>query len=165
MVQDARAMDLSGNAPGYRAPSARCPQCAAMLRAEVVPSAKVEACDTCGGVWVDWFDGDVRTLAVEAEAARLARGDRPSLVPAGTEGSGDCPRCQARLGNEVVRFADALEAELVGGVEILRCAECAGCFVPRSSAHLLLERVREPRTATFWEVLVTVLKRLFTLRR
>lgn len=131
-----------------------------MLRAEVVPSAKVEVCDTCGGIWLDWFDGDVRTLAVEAEAARLARGDRPSLIPSGEEGSGECPRCRARLALEVVRFADASEAELVGDVEISRCAECAGCFVPRSSAHLLLERIREPRTVTFWEGLVAALKRL-----
>ena len=61
---------------------------------------------------------------------------------------------------ELYRFSDASEHELVTGVELLRCSECLGCFVPRPSAHLLLDRLREPRAATLWEALVALLKRL-----
>ena len=61
---------------------------------------------------------------------------------------------------ELHRFTDASDRELVTGVELFRCSDCAGSFVPRASAHLLLDRAREPRAVTLWEALVTVLKRL-----
>jgi len=134
------------------------------MRCEAVPSAEIDVCDGCGGLWVDWFDGEVRTIAVEAEVARVDRGALLRAHPVdGTNaarGSGACPRCQRQLANELYRFTDASEDELVSGVELLRCAECAGSFVSRASAHLLLDRVREPRPPTLWEALVAILKRL-----
>ena len=133
------------------------------MRCEAVPSAEIDVCDSCGGLWVDWFDGEVRTLAVEAEAARVDRGlPPPGVVVDARRGGGSsaCPRCLRTLTPELHRFDDASERELVSGVELLRCTECAGSFVPRASAHLLLDRVREPRAMTLWEALVAVLKRL-----
>lgn len=150
-------MDLSGRGPAYRGVTVRCPGCAAPMRCEAVPSAEIDVCDACGGLWVDWFDGDVHTVAAEAEAARAGV---PAPVPAPAGGSGACPRCARALQLEMYRFTDATERELITGVELLRCPECAGSFVPRSSAHLLLDRVREPRAVTLWEALVGVIRRL-----
>ncbi len=58
------------------------------------------------------------------------------------------------LVTELYRFSDAREGDLVSGVEILRCEECAGSFVSRASAYLLLDRAREPRLPTVWDALV-----------
>lgn len=155
-------MDLSGRGPAYRGSTVRCPGCGHPMRSEAVPSAEVDVCDTCGGLWVDWFDGEVHTLAAEAEAARVDRGTPPPGMlgepPKG--GTSSCPRCMRALTSELYRFKDASEDELLTGVELLRCAECAGSFVPRASAHLLLDRVREPRSVTLWEALVALLRRL-----
>jgi len=155
------SMDLSRRGPAYRGMTVRCPGCGQVMRCEAVPSAEVDVCDACGGLWVDWFDGEVHTLAAEAEAARVDRGTVPPgfTVPA-RGGSGACPRCQRALATELYRFADASDDELVSGVELLRCTECAGSFVPRASAHLLLDRVREPRAVTFWEAVVALLEGL-----
>ncbi|MCW5835934.1 MAG: zf-TFIIB domain-containing protein, partial [Labilithrix sp.] len=79
--------------------------------------------------------------------------------------SSACPRCARPLEVELSRFTDATERELITGVELLRCPECAGRFVPRSSAHLLLDRVREPRAVTLWEALVGVIRRLVGAER
>src|SRR6185369_3575961 len=116
---------------------------------------EVEACDSCGGLWVDWFDGELQSLAVEAEAARVERGAPPPAVrlvgPAETRAhESTCPHCTRALVQELFRFSDAIDDELVPGVELLRCPECVGSFIPRSSAHLLLDRVREPRKLTLW---------------
>jgi Zn-finger nucleic acid-binding protein len=130
------------------------------MRCETVPSAEVDVCDSCGGLWVDWFDGDVHTLAAETEAARIDRGTPLPTPNAKAGGSGACPRCIRALGPEHYRFRDASDDELLTGVELLRCSECLGSFVPRSSAHLLLDRIREPRAVGLWEALVAVLKAL-----
>lgn len=164
-------MDLSGRSSAYRGSVVRCPLCGDAMRSEPVPSAEVDVCDGCGGLWVDWFDGEVQTLAAEAEARRLERDGRAHVAPAGArtmrpaEATPTCPRCLRPLALEHHRFSDASEGELVTGVELLRCAECAGSFVPRASAHLLLDRVREPRALTLWEALVAVMKRLVGARR
>ncbi|HEY8072911.1 MAG TPA: hypothetical protein VIF62_02345, partial [Labilithrix sp.] len=131
---------------------------------ELTPSAEVDVCDACGGMWVDWFDGDVHTLAVETEIAR--RASDPGAVPLALGEKPEpktCPRCSQMLSAELHRFADARdhEAELVAGVEVYRCSECAGAFVPRGSAHLLLDRVTEGPPMTLWEVVVAWLRRVF----
>lgn len=155
-------MDLSHRGPAYRGMAVRCPGCGEVMRCEAVPSAEIDVCDACGGLWVDWFDGEVHTLAAEAEAARIDRGVPPPGLAATARGGGTsaCPRCLRVLETELYRFTDASEGELVTGVELLRCSECAGSFVPRGSAHLLLDRVREPRAMTLWEALVALLQRL-----
>lgn len=155
-------MDLFGRGSAYRGSTVRCPRCGHPMRSEAVPSAEVDVCDTCGGLWVDWFDGEVHTLAAEAEAARVDRGTPPPgmLDDLAKGGTSSCPRCMRELTSELYRFPDANDDEILTGVELLRCAECAGSFVPRASAHLLLDRVREPRTATLWEAIVALLRRI-----
>jgi Zn-finger nucleic acid-binding protein len=156
--------DLSGDRSAYRDGTIRCPGCAEIMRQEPVPSAEVDVCDACGGLWIDWFDGDIPTLAAEAEAARV---DRESAlltpIPRGPaiHGGGTCPRCMRALAADTFRFPDADPNELIDHVELLRCAECAGSFVPRASAHLLLDRAKEPsRSVSIWAALVELLKRL-----
>lgn len=65
------------------------------------------------------------------------------------------------LAADIYRFPDAARGELIDHVEILRCEECAGSFVPRPSARLLLDRVSSrPETASVWDGLVQLLRRL-----
>ena len=147
----------------YRLAIARCPLCAEPMRREVMPSAALEVCDACEGLWVDWFDGDVSTIAVEAEAARVDRGTPlPRRPPSPPTGPRTCPRCQTALVPELHRFSDAKDDDLIGGVELLRCAECAGAFVPRGSAHLLLDRAREGRRYGLWEALRLLFQRMWS---
>lgn len=158
-------MDLSGRSQAYRGAAARCPGCGETMHREATASAELDVCPACEGIWVDWFDGEVHTVAVEAEAARVERGTPlpPPLGPAlhgdAARGSGACPRCARALTTELYRFLDAKDDELVTGVELLRCAECAGAFVPRGSAHLLLDRVRESRAPGVWEAFRALISR------
>ena len=152
----------SGGSPAYRGAVVRCPACGEVMRAEMTRSAPLEVCDACEGVWLDWFDGEVATVAVEHEAARLDRGSSPPSRPSRVvSGSGACPRCTRPLVAELYRFADISAHDLITGVELLRCPECAGAFVPRGSAHLLLERVRERRTQSPTEALRALVRQLF----
>ena len=147
----------------YREGAVPCPACAALMRVEHTPSGQVEVCDACEGVFIDWFEGEVHAVAVEVEAARRERGtplpSRASAPP--SSGSKTCPRCQTPLVAELYPFFDAKRDDLITGVELLRCAECAGAFVPRSSAHLLLERATEQQTQTPLEALQGLLQRLW----
>jgi Zn-finger nucleic acid-binding protein len=122
-------------------------------------------CDRCEGLWLDWFDGEVHVIAASQEAARVERGtplpQRSSLPPLG---SAPCPRCTMPLGVELYRFPDATDDELITGVELLRCPECAGAFVPRGSAHLLLQREREPRTQSPMTAILALVRGTFGRR-
>ena len=157
------SLSLPASSDAYRLSIVRCPACAEPMRRDLTTTTEVEACDACEGMWVDWFDGAVSTVAIEAEAARLERGTPPPSRPAQpTTGSRTCPRCQRALVAELLGFDDAKHDELIGGVELLRCAECAGAFVPRGSAHLLFDRAREARAPTLWEAVLALLQRLRT---
>ena len=132
------------------------------MRREATTTAALEVCDACEGLWVAWFDGEVHTLAAEVEAARLDRGTPPPSRPSEpTSGSRTCPQCARPLVAELYRFADAKDGDLITGVEVLRCADCAGAFVPRGSAHLLLDRVRAEPNLTLWEVVVAFVRRIW----
>lgn len=137
----------------------RCPGCGEVMRAESVPSAEVDVCDACGGLWIDWFDGDVPTLAAEAEAVRVERGT-PVPPVAGSSAHGLCPRCVRALAPDVYRFPDTQAGDLIPHVDLLRCEECAGSFVSRPSAHLILDRANSPRTVGLWQAIVELLRRL-----
>lgn len=145
-------MDLSGRGPAYRGGTARCPSCGEPMQTEPLSRAEVDVCPACGGMWVDWFDGDLEAIAIEAERGRVARGTplpRALRQPVATR----CPRCSQALSAELYRFGDARDDELVSGVEVFRCADCAGAFVPRSAAHLLLDRTKQAPTMTLWELI------------
>jgi hypothetical protein len=116
-------------------------------------------CDSCGGLWVDWFDGELRDITAET----LRTGDVPSDAHGGDKGEtgdteraskrneavavGACPRCTRQLVPE--RYAmsvDVPNSRIDGGMsnvtaptgaELLRCEDCMGAFVSRSSAEVL----------------------------
>ncbi len=132
------------------------------MRAEPTRTSEPQVCDACDGLWIDWFDGEVSAIAVEKEAARVERGTPPppraSEPPAGPSA---CPRCARMLIAELYRFADATEDDLITGVELLRCPECAGAFVPRGSAHLLLERSLEVKTQSPMAAIRQLVRQMF----
>lgn len=128
---------------------------------EAVAGAEADLCATCGGIWIDWFDGDVRAVArtVIVEGITGRRGD-PDSLRSEARAIGACPRCarqlvseryvaktMARSGAAVVRTATDT------GAELLRCEECAGAFVSRTSAEVLaalpadLEAPKAPRAS------------------
>ena len=147
----------------YRESALPCPACGALMRPGAPARAELEVCDGCQGVWIDWFEGEVHAVAAEHEAALRDRGTPPPGRPSHPSvGPQTCPRCARLLTPELYRFVDARDDDLIGGVELLRCAECAGAFVPRASAHLLLERMREDKTQTPWEALSGLVQRLLT---
>jgi Zn-finger nucleic acid-binding protein len=115
---------------GYREAFLTCPVCGETLAPANVRDAIVDVCGSCGGVWVDWFDGDLVQMVRGTPAVPTARlPERP--------GSFSCPRCQLLLEDE--RYQDSR-------AEVLRCGECAGVFVPHGSitAVAALVEQRQP---------------------
>jgi Zn-finger nucleic acid-binding protein len=109
----------------YRETALTCPACGEALDPAKVGDAIIDVCPACGGLWVDWFDGDlvqmVRGAPHVPDAARVL--DRP--------GRWECPRCHRGLEEESYQGTTA---------DVRRCADCAGVFVPKTSigavAHL-----------------------------
>jgi Zn-finger nucleic acid-binding protein len=83
--------------------------------------ATIDLCRKCGGVWLDWEDGDFASIAREVPPAAAREIPR--------SGPGACPRCNRPLAVEVFRDT----------AEVLRCAECAGAFVPYASIGKIAE--------------------------
>jgi Zn-finger nucleic acid-binding protein len=103
---------------GYRETSLSCPGCSEALDPADVGDAVIDVCPGCGGIWVDWFDGDlVQMVRGAPRVAGTARApDRP--------GRWECPRCHRGLDPERYQESHA---------EVGRCADCAGVFVPKGS--------------------------------
>jgi Zn-finger nucleic acid-binding protein len=103
----------------YRDTTLACPGCGEALDPKNVGDAVIDVCPACGGIWVDWFDG---------ELVEMVRGAPPASSAPLSERGGrhECPRCQRPL---------ASERYLESNAEILRCADCAGAYVPRGSAQ------------------------------
>lgn len=95
---------------------------------------EVDLCSACGGLWVDWFDGEVRQVTAEALGASPAtprsEPDRPSRNEAVAVGA--CPRCTRQLVAERYKLDNRST-----GAELLRCEDCLGVFVGKSSAEML----------------------------
>lgn len=127
-------MELSGRSPGYRGAAIRCPGCAEAMSQHALEECEVDVCGTCGGIWIDWFDGEVRQVATSALAAAAVtppnQVDRPSRNEAIAIGA--CPRCTRQLVAE--RYQ--LDGQTTGS-ELLRCEDCLGVFVTKASADVL----------------------------
>lgn len=169
-------MDITGRVPGYRGVAVRCPGCAEPMTIEALDGADVDVCNACGGIWVDWFDGEIGAVARETLAKDLV--GRPSTSARNEPRAvGACPRCTRQLVHEryVVRGAPSGAGATTTGADLLRCEECAGAFVSRESAALLVTlpadesprsegepaRVLEPLP---WQKLLAVIRRLLGLR-
>jgi Zn-finger nucleic acid-binding protein len=105
----------------YRDTALACPVCSDALDPCEVGEAVIDVCPGCGGIWVDWFDGELVALVRGAPGVPGARAPERA-------GSSECPRCRRPLDGELYLDSRA---------EILRCADCAGAFVPRASARVV----------------------------
>jgi Zn-finger nucleic acid-binding protein len=105
----------------YRETAPTCPGCGEALDPKQVGEAVIDVCPACGGIWVDWFDGD---LVVMVRGAPGVKGAPPARAP----DSPSCPRCHRPLDAE--RYMES-------SAQILRCADCAGAFVPHGSARAI----------------------------
>jgi Zn-finger nucleic acid-binding protein len=112
-----------------------------------IDDAAIDVCPTCSGLWVDWFDGELRTVAVSV--GDLAIPTAP--FDAHPEG---CPRCRRPLAPE--RWGR-------DEVELLRCAECAGAFVPRASLDALAASRPDEEPDSAWQRLFAIIRRLFAI--
>jgi Zn-finger nucleic acid-binding protein len=84
--------------------------------------ALIDVCPDCKGLWIDWYDGDLATVASSAAPLSV-----PYAAPRGSDEIREgCPRCRSALRAEM--FHDEST-----GPTIHRCGDCAGAFVPRSS--------------------------------
>ncbi|MBX3230155.1 MAG: zf-TFIIB domain-containing protein [Labilithrix sp.] len=141
--------DITGRTSAHRNIALRCPGCGASMSALDLEEAKaeVDVCRACGGLWVDWFDGEVRTIATET-----LRVDTPDLAPETDRRSNDpvaigaCPRCSKQLVPERYgvtiddRAAREDEVQREEEAQLLRCEDCMGAFVTRASAEVLAWR-------------------------
>lgn len=100
---------------------------------QALEECEVDVCSACGGLWVDWFDGEVRLVTTEAlgkGATPPTSADRPSRNEAVAIGA--CPRCTRQLVAERYK----LDGQATGA-DLLRCEDCLGVFVGKSSAEML----------------------------
>jgi len=106
----------------------------------------VDICPQCSGLWIDWFDGELVTVA--SNAGRI-----PPGASASEAGSGDCPKCHVVLTE--TRYQDT-------GPAVLRCGECAGAFVAREALDELISIgppvERGPEPPSRWSQLIEQLK-------
>ncbi len=106
----------------YRTRSLACPECSGPLREQATEHANVDVCADCGGVFIEWFDGDPSRVAAGIAHPAPRAGER--------RGSGGCPICGVALTYE--GYPDK-----AGSVVIGRCGECAGSFVSASALTAL----------------------------
>ena len=145
-------MDLSGRAAGYRGAAIRCPGCAEAMTQHALEECEVDLCSACGGLWVDSFDGEVRKVTTEALGAATSppRSDAERKSRNEAVAVGACPRCTRQLVAERYK----LDGQATGA-DLLRCEECMGVFVGKSSAEMLaaLPPQEEPPPSEAPEVL------------
>jgi len=96
-----------------------------MLEPHALGDAEIDVCRTCRGIWLDWFDGEVTSLARKARERPEIGGATASAVASGPR-EPRCPRC-----------AELLTIDFVRGVGLLRCRSCVGVFVERQNIATL----------------------------
>ncbi|MEZ4226164.1 MAG: zf-TFIIB domain-containing protein [Polyangiaceae bacterium] len=112
----------------YRSGVLRCPACAGAMQEQRFASVGLDVCDDCGGVWIEWFDGDPASVARVVPSRRGIPGQQLS--------ERKCPSCRVAL--DRVRYPDVSD-----GAEVARCGECAGTFVAANQVAVLA-RAPEP---------------------
>lgn len=121
-----------------------------------IEDAELDVCGGCGGLWVDWFDGEVRAVALQAISQDyVGRPSDPSSMHNEASAIGACPRCNQQLVDErYVTPVSGSRGSAEGGTRdvlddkdpkkradtgahLLRCESCAGAFVSRAAAEQL----------------------------
>lgn len=121
------------------------------MQLEALEACDVDVCGACGGVWIDWFDGEIRAVTSEALSGepRELRPSDPDSLRNETRAMGACPRCTRQLVAErylvKTQYIEGQSTQETGA-DLLRCEECAGAFVSRTAAETLatLPAAEEP---------------------
>jgi len=107
----------------------QCPKCNASLSPEELSGVSVDACSTCGGLWLDRsrLDNYVANYLVASgfhkhPAALLEKPSAPTHLR--------CPRCQTQTLN-LVKFRE---------VAVEACPTCQGVFLDRGEAERIAKR-------------------------
>jgi Zn-finger nucleic acid-binding protein len=101
-----------------------CPACQGPMREREIEvdeeRVAIDACESCSGVWFDWWDGESSALALAL----------PPAEPRGPRGrsGGRCPRDGATLFEHPY---------LDHGPIVERCPSCFGLFAPRAQIEPL----------------------------
>jgi Zn-finger nucleic acid-binding protein len=103
-----------------------CPSCGHELQTETFNAIDLDVCEKCGGVFVDWTDGDPKKV--------MQRPLAPMQSESATQVPGLCPKCTAPLNAETI--VDAIVGH--------RCPECVGVFFLRRDAEALKYLQPEP---------------------
>lgn len=184
-------MDITGREAGYRGAAVRCPGCAYPMTIEPLAEADVDVCNACHGVWIDWFDGELRAVATETVRKDLVgRPTDPGASRNEAIATGACPRCTRQLVAERYTVAEVVPGVAAhtndagsatinrAEIDLLRCEECAGAFVTRDAAlalaALTTSEVHVERTSAApaaevldpmpWQRFLALLKRLLGMR-
>lgn len=118
------------------------------MAARDTDGARVDVCAACGGLWLDWFDGDPVRLARRVPKARV--------VQEGDSTEGRCPRCRVPL--EAEEFREA-------GPRVYRCGVCFGLLIPGDAVELIAALnpasdapAEEP--GSLWTALAAIMRRI-----
>ena len=111
-------------AADYRSQPLVCPACTALLEPHAIEDCLVDTCPGCAGIWIDWDDGPIHSVARRVQA----RAKQPKVAPEWQVPR--CPRCHVPL--VVERFETGSLA-----VVVHRCGDCAGAFVDHQAAQML----------------------------
>lgn len=108
----------------YRSRTRSCPACAKPMQQRTVPagtgeSAEVDLCELCGGVFIEFFDGEPASVALGVQALVHEAPIAPSR--AWPERAG-CPDCGVPM--RAMRYMDGEE-----GPPVFRCDSCMALFV------------------------------------
>lgn len=97
----------------YRSMPPPCPLCGSSMEDRAAADAVVDVCTECHAIWIDWFDGDIATVASEVEVVKT--------IPAHVSDKHPCPRCRTELVSERLYKT---------GPFVYRCHDCSGVLVP-----------------------------------
>ncbi len=97
----------------YRSAPPPCPLCGSSMEDRAANDAVVDVCTECHAVWIDWFDGDIATIASDVQVVKT--------IPAHVADKHPCPRCRTELVSEKLYNK---------GPHVMRCADCSGVLVP-----------------------------------
>ena len=106
----------------YRRRSHTCPACDGVMQLQETSASALDICADCGGVWMDWFDGNPIATAKTLDAHAGARPAKP--------GAWHCPECRVPMTHS--RYPTESD-----GAWVARCGTCAGTFVAAAELRTL----------------------------
>jgi hypothetical protein len=135
---------------GYRDNAFFCPGCSAAMEERPTAEALIDVCPQCGGVYLDWFDG-------EPQVALAGWAPQPHSRHPVQRLTGHCPKC-----------GGGFEGEELGGTGamIFRCTGCMGFYATEDAARMIAGYT-EPlpsEAPSFWARLIETMRILFDVK-